>query len=61
MEPPLSASVGASRPKRRPSLRDALAIREAVAHPGHYVEGEALGEMPLPASIDLLAPAELLG
>lgn len=40
-----------------PSPRPAnpFAIRSAYAHPGHYVPGDALGEMLAPASFDLVA------
>jgi hypothetical protein len=31
-----------------------LGVRSAFAHPGHYQEGTALGEMRVPASLDLL-------
>lgn len=34
-------------------LRDALSVRSAFAHPGHYVPGNAKGEMLTPSSADL--------
>jgi hypothetical protein len=36
-------------------LRGWLGVRSAHAHPGHYVAGDALGEMTTPATIDLFA------
>lgn len=40
--------------RRVPSLRDLLGIRSAFAHPGHYVPGNAKGEMLTASSADLL-------
>lgn len=55
--------LGASRVVRKQSaLAEVLrwiSIPSAHAHPGHYVEGEALGEMLTPSTIDLLAPVTL--
>lgn len=47
-------------PSRRRGLgldpvRGWLGIRSAHAHPGHYVAGDALGQMTTPATIDLFA------
>jgi hypothetical protein len=38
-----------------------LAIREAHAHPGHYAEGDARGEMLAPTSVDLAAGPIAIG
>ncbi|HTV25100.1 MAG TPA: hypothetical protein VMG12_40680 [Polyangiaceae bacterium] len=43
-----------------PSSLEALGLSSALAHPGHYEAGDALGQMLSPWSIDLLAgPADL--
>lgn len=46
---------------RAPSLRELLSPKRAYAHPGHYVEGNAKGEMTTAASVDLLAVSNTLG
>lgn len=40
-------------------LSDILGIKTAYAHPGHYIPGNAKGEMLTPTSADLLAGANL--
>ncbi len=40
---------------RRPELLRALSPKRAWAHPGHYVPGDAKGEMTVASSVDLLA------
>lgn len=44
--------------RRAPWWR-ALVVSDAWAHPGHYVPGEALGELVAPLDVDLLATAPL--
>jgi hypothetical protein len=41
----------------RPAVLDLLGLHQAFAHPGHYLAGDALGQMLEPWSIDLLAGA----
>ena len=38
-----------------------LGIRTAHAHPGHYVPGNAMGQLIAPSSADLVAPESTLG
>jgi hypothetical protein len=55
--PPLVHST----PSRRwPAALDALGLRRAFAHPGHYKAGDALGQMLDSWSVDLLAGAAQL-
>ena len=54
-------------PRRAPhrsvlgQLARGLAVREAHAHPGHYAEGDARGEMLAPTSLDLAAGPVAIG
>jgi hypothetical protein len=51
---PITASLTA--PARAPRTPlDWLAISSAHAHPGHYVEGNAVGQMLSPQTVDLMA------
>lgn len=43
----------------RPRLRDWVGIKPAFAHPGHYVPGNARGELLTPSSVDLRAEASI--
>jgi hypothetical protein len=61
---PLRYLEGAVVARRKPLRGDALArwftVGTAHAHPGHYEEGGAIGEMLVPASVNLaLGPANL--
>lgn len=51
-EPRDSRGVGPRRPERAP--RSWELVKSAFAHPGHYVPGNARGEMRTPSSADLL-------
>lgn len=51
--------VVASRPPLRRTWENPFAIRSAHAHPGHYTEGDALGQMLSPETVDLLAETDL--
>lgn len=42
-------------------LARAMVVREAHAHPGHYAEGDARGEMLAPTSLDLAAGPVAIG
>lgn len=53
--PPLARVAPRLRRKAWPSPLDALGVSEALAHPGHYKAGEALGQMLESWSVDLLA------
>lgn len=52
--------VLSQRPPVRSSAREALArfgnlfVKTAYAHPGHYIEGAAMGQMLVPTTVDLL-------
>lgn len=52
--PPVVASL-------RPRLdwRSVFALPSAHAHPGHYTEGDALGQMLVPVAVDLVAESAL--
>lgn len=54
--PPVVADL---RPRSRPGLRGLLAVRTAHAHPGHYTEGDAFGQMLTPTTVDVLKDSEL--
>lgn len=56
--PPVVAALPPARGPRR-GLRDLLSIPQAHAHPGHYTQGEALGQMLEPGTIDLLVESTL--
>lgn len=59
---PVVASRGGqprSRPRAGPLLKGLWAIPSAHAHPGHYTEGDALGQMLEPRTVDLLVESAL--
>lgn len=59
--PPVVASLSPGRgsPRPRPDFRGAFAFPSAHAHPGHYTEGDALGQMLAPDTLDLLEEAAM--
>lgn len=60
--PPVVASLSPAprlAPAPRFDWRRALAIPSAHAHPGHYTEGDALGQMLAPETVDLTAESTL--
>lgn len=54
--PPVVASLS---PRPRLDWRGAFAIPAAHAHPGHYTEGDALGQMLEPETVDLTGEVTL--
>jgi hypothetical protein len=54
--PPVVASLSP-----RLDYRRLLALPEAHAHPGHYTEGDALGQMLVPDTIDIVEETTLAG
>ncbi|MBX3193066.1 MAG: hypothetical protein KF819_39140 [Labilithrix sp.] len=47
------ATIFSRNAPRAPSWRDTFGIKSAFAHPGHYVPGNARGELLAPSSVDL--------
>ncbi len=52
---PIFSRAAAPRTRGRDPLRGLLGLRSAHAHPGHYVAGDAMGELTTPATLDLFA------
>lgn len=52
---PIFSRAGPARRRGLDPFRGLLGTRSAHAHPGHYVAGDALGQMTAPATIDLFA------